>query len=240
MTALLVACAGLAFCFWIISAPQFILCELFELTDKGAAGRMKIAKRKHRLLLIKELPFFFCCRLPVSLRRKIKKKFSSGMICCYQVPHCSDIVGGKIPVWFYVGGTAPLTLSFPWKRPLQGGKDECGCVSSFIYCNEASCPSLKIEIEVEGMQVDGGQRQMYELSALPAVYRWNFSADKAGVFILKITAKLYASPDAEPVCAVAAQKIRVVKIPFLTCGQARAAAAASAALAVVCAANLFF
>lgn len=225
--------------FWLIAVPQYILCEVFELNDKGAAGGVKISKQKRRVLLLKELPFFLCCRLPRSLWLKIRKKFSSGMSCCYQVPHYSDTIGGIIPAWFYVGGAAQLTLSFPWKKPLQGKEDECGSVSSFIYCNESSCPSLEIELEAEGLRIDGERRQMYELSALPAVYRWNCSADKAGSFIVKITAKLYDSPDAEPVYAVAAQRIRVLHLPFLSIGQARAAVAASTALAVLCAVNFF-
>ncbi|MCW5198565.1 hypothetical protein VU06_02310, partial [Desulfobulbus sp. F3] len=181
---LLIICAALACAFWLIAFPQYILCEVFELNDKGKAGGVKISKRKRRVLLLKELPLFLFCRLPDRLRRKIENKFSSGMICCYRVPHYSDIVGGKIPAWFYVGGTAELTLSFPWKKPLQSEDDECGSVSSFIYCNESSCPSLEIEIEAEGLLIDGERRQIYELSALPALYRWNFSADKTGTFIV--------------------------------------------------------
>lgn len=237
---LLIICAALACIFWLIAFPQYILCEVFELNDKGAAGGVKIRKRKRRMLLLKELLLFLFCRLPGSLRRKIKKRFSSGMTCCYQIPHYSGIVGGKIPAWFHVGGTAKLTLSFPWKRPLQNEDDECGSVSSFIYCNESSCPSLEIEVEAEGLQIEGERRQMYELSALPAVYRWTFSADKAGAFIVKITAKLHISPDAEPLYAVAAQRIRVLRLPFLSLGQARAAAAASTVLTALCAVNLFF
>ena len=213
---LLIICAALACIFWLIAFPQHILCEVFELNDKGAAGGVKIRKRKHRVLLLKELPLFLFCRLPGSLRRKIKKRFSSGMTCCYQVPHYSDMVGGKIPAWFHVGRTAQLTLSFPWKKPLQSEDEECGSVSSFIYCNQVYCPSLEIEVEAEGLRIDGERRQMYELSALPAVYRWIFSADKAGTFIVKITAKLHISPDVEPIYAVAAQRIRVLRLPFLS------------------------
>jgi hypothetical protein len=99
---------------------------------------------------------------------------------------------------------------------------------------------LEIENEADGLRIDGGRRQIYELSALPAVYRWNFSADKPGTFIVKITAKLHTKPDAKPLCAVAAHRIRVLRLPFLSGGQARAAAAASAVLAVFCAVNLFF
>ncbi|MGR0480164.1 MAG: hypothetical protein ACTFAL_01830 [Candidatus Electronema sp. V4] len=213
---LLIICAALACILWLIAFPQYILCEVFELNDKGAAGGVKIRKRKRRVLLLKELPLFLFCRLPDSLRRKIKKIFSSGMTCCYQLPHYSDMVGGKIPAWFHVGSTAQLTLYFPWKKPLHSEDKECGSVSSFIYCNHASCPSLEIEIEAEGLRIDGERRQMYELSALPAVYRWNFSADKAGTFIVKIIAKLHTSPDAEPIYAVAAQRIRVLRLPFLS------------------------
>jgi hypothetical protein len=222
---LLLICAALACVLWLIAFPQHILCELFELNDNGAADGVKIIKRKRRVYLFKELPLFLFYRLPKNALLKIRKKFSSGMTCCYRVPHYSDIVGGKIPAWFHVGGSAHLTLSFPWKSPLQSDDDECGSVSSFIYCNESSCPSLEIEIEADGLRIDGERRQMYELSALPAVYRWNFSADKAGTFIVKITAKLRTSPDAEPVCAVAAHRLRVLRLPFLS---------------DICAVNLFF
>lgn len=213
---LLIICAALACVFGLIAFPQHILCEVFELNDKGAAGGMKIRKRKRRVLLLKELPLFLFCRLPGSLRRKIKKRFFSGMTCCYQVPHYSDMVGGKIPAWFHVHRTAQLTLSFPWKKPLQSEDEECGNVSSFIYCNQVYCPFLEIEVEAEGLRIDGERQQIYELSALPAVYRWTFSADKAGTFIVKITAKLHTSPDAEPIYAVAAQRIRVLRLPFLS------------------------
>ncbi len=239
--ALLLISAALACALWLLASPQFILCEVFELNDNSGAGEVKISKRKRQAYLFKELPIFLFCRMPAIVWRTIRQKFSSGMICCYRVPHYSDIVGGKIPVWFYVGGSAQLMLSFPWKKPLQEGGDECGSVSSFIYCNELSCPLLEIEIEAEGLQIDGGRRQIYELNALPAVYRWNFSADNAGTFIVKITAKLHTSPDAKPLCAVAAHRIRVLRLPFLTTvGQAQTAAAASTALAVLCAVNLFF
>uniref|UniRef100_UPI003AA91BD7 hypothetical protein n=1 Tax=Candidatus Electronema sp. TJ TaxID=3401573 RepID=UPI003AA91BD7 len=197
--------------------------------------------RKRRVLILKELPLFLFCRLPSIVRRKINKQFASGMTCCYRVPHYSDMVGGKIPAWFYVGRNAQLILSFPWNRPLHcEEEDECGSVSSFIYCNHVSCPSLEIEIEAEGLQIDGERRQIYELSTLPAVYRWNFSADNSGTFIIKITAKLHASPDGEPVHAFAAQRIRVLQLPFLNGDQVRTAAAASAVLTVLSAINLFF
>lgn len=237
MTAVLLLICAAAGIILLIAFPQYIFCEIFELNDTGAAGGVKISKRKRRVLLLKELLLFLFCRLPDRLRRKIKKKFSSGMICCYKVPHYSDMVGGKIPAWFYVGGTAQLTLSFPWKMPLQSDDDECGSVSSFIYCNNASCPSLEIEIEAEGLRIDGERRQIYELSTLPAVYRWTFSADRTGAFIVKITAKLHTHPDAEPIYAVAAQRIRVLRLPFLSLGQARAA---SVMLTVLCAINFFF
>ena len=215
MTAVLLIICLAAGIILLIAYPQHIFCEVFELNDGGTAEGVKISKRKRRMLLIKELPLFLFCRLPEILRRKMKKKFSSGMTCCYRIPHYSDVVGGKIPSWFYVGGTSHLTLSFPWRSPLHREEDECGSVSSFIYCNHISCPSLEIEVEAEGLRIDGEQQQIYELSALPAVYRWTFFADKAGTFIVKITAKLRTSPDAEPVYAVAAQPVRVLRLPLL-------------------------
>jgi hypothetical protein len=139
---LLLLCAALACVLWLIAFPQYILCEVFELNDKGAAGGMKITKRKRRVYLFKELPLFLFCRLPGDVRRMIRKKFPSGIACCYRVPHYSDMIGGKIPAWFRVGSAAQITLSFPWTKPLQSKEDECGSVSSFMYCNESSCPSF--------------------------------------------------------------------------------------------------
>lgn len=215
MTAVVLVICLAAGIILLIAYPQHIFCEVFELNDSGTAEGVKISKQKRRVLLFKELPLFLFCRLPEILRRKMKKKFSSGMTCCYQVPHYSDIVGGKIPAWFYVGSTSQLTLSFPWRSPLYREDDECGSVSSFIYCNQVYCPSLEIEVEAEGLRINGERRQIYELSALPAVYHWTFSADKAGTFIVKITAKLHTSPDAGPVYAVAAQPVRVLRLPLL-------------------------
>jgi hypothetical protein len=215
--ALLLFFAVSALLFWLILFPQYIFCELFELTDKGGTEGIQLAKRQRQFNLFFELPLFLLFRLPKSFWRKGKKIFSSSMSCCYKIPHYAGIVGGKIPTRLYLGTpSTQLTLSFPWQRPLQAPDDECGSVSNFIYCNDESCPSLAIELHAPGLHITGEQVQMYELSALPAVYHWEISADKAGKYHVEIIARLHITPDRKPIKVVSQHKIKVVKIPFLT------------------------
>jgi hypothetical protein len=231
MIAALLIISALACALWLLARPQSMHCELFELSDKGGAEGMSIVKRKRPVHLLRELPLFLCWRLPNTLWRKGRQRFSSGLACCYKVPHYSDVLGGKIPVWLHVGDTAQLLLSFPWQKPYQDEGDDCGTVSNFIYCNEASCPSLEVELEAPGMRVIGQQAQRHELSRLPAVYRWELSADKPGRFVIRMTATLHADAEDMPLRAVAAHHVRVIQLPFLTGRQVRRTAAALAVLA---------
>jgi hypothetical protein len=199
----------------LILFPQYISCELFALTDKGGIEGVQLAKRQRHVNLFFELPLFLLVRLPKSLWRKAKKMFSSSMSCCYKIPHYAGIVGGKVPTRLYIGTSAQLVLSFPWQKPLQSLDDECGSISNFIYCNEESCPSLEIEIQAPGLHIADKQVQIYELSSLPAVYHWEISVDKAGRYPVQIIARLYISPDREPIHVVSRHEIKAIKIPFL-------------------------
>ncbi|CAK8718506.1 MAG: hypothetical protein CDV28_10845 [Candidatus Electronema aureum] len=73
LTILILLVGVAALLFWLISFPQYIL---FELTDKGTAGGVKISKRKRRVHFFKELPLFSAAKCRACCGKKSENDFS--------------------------------------------------------------------------------------------------------------------------------------------------------------------